>query len=311
MKTINLSPSPERGTWDFAPEGWQQLFGSYRREGVSVEWHDFEAPHTIAWDRSFHSDSLEICLNVAGGAGVRAGASNRIAFSDRTTGFYSSRGERLKAFRQKGDQHRFVTVEVSRSYLDEVLHGRTTGLHPLAKAFVSSRDRFSSCARTKPLNSSLQHLVLELQHPPVPPAARPVWFHCKVVEVISQTLFEEHDTQEFFCTRQKRLARERVENLKLLLKQNLAEPLSLQAVSQAIGCSPFYLSRIFSQETGATISRYLQRLRMERAAELLRAGAHNVTEAAVEVGYSSLSHFTKAFHGTFGCCPGLYPIRGR
>ena len=45
-----------------------------------------------------------------------------------------------------------------------------------------------------------------------------------------------------------------------------------------------------------------------RAAELLRAGKHNVTEAAFEVGYSSLSHFSQAFHETFGVCPGLYPI---
>ena len=42
---------------------------------------------------------------------------------------------------------------------------------------------------------------------------------------------------------------------------------------------------------------------MERAAELLRTGRYNVTEAATEVGYSSLSHFSKAFCETIGCCP--------
>ena len=30
----------------------------------------------------------------------------------------------------------------------------------------------------------------------------------------------------------------------------------------------------------------------------------------MEVGYNSLSHFSQAFHQTFGCCPGLYPIPG-
>ena len=44
-----------------------------------------------------------------------------------------------------------------------------------------------------------------------------------------------------------------------------------------------------------------------RAAELLRTGRYNVTEAATEVGYSSLSHFSKAFCETIGCCPVLYP----
>ena len=43
--------------------------------------------------------------------------------------------------------------------------------------------------------------------------------------------------------------------------------------------------------------------------ELLKSGKFNVTEAALEVGYSSMSHFSQAFHETFGCCPGLYPLR--
>ena len=56
-----------------------------------------------------------------------------------------------------------------------------------------------------------------------------------------------------------------------------------------------------------TIPQYVRRLRMERAAELLLTGKHNVTEAAMEVGYSSLSHFSKAFCTTIGCCPALFP----
>jgi AraC-like DNA-binding protein len=34
----------------------------------------------------------------------------------------------------------------------------------------------------------------------------------------------------------------------------------------------------------------------------------NVTEAALEVGYSSMSHFSQAFCQTMGCCPNLYPL---
>lgn len=46
---------------------------------------------------------------------------------------------------------------------------------------------------------------------------------------------------------------------------------------------------------------------MERAADLLASGKYNVTEAALEVGYSSMSHFSLAFCETIGCCPNLYP----
>jgi AraC-like DNA-binding protein len=68
------------------------------------------------------------------------------------------------------------------------------------------------------------------------------------------------------------------------------------------------LSRTFSQELGVTIPQYLRQLRMERAAALLLSGKFNVTEAAFEVGYASLSHFSQAFCQTMGCCPNLYPL---
>ena len=48
---------------------------------------------------------------------------------------------------------------------------------------------------------------------------------------------------------------------------------------------------------------------MEHAAELLKTREFNVTEVSLEVGYNSLSHFSAAFHETFGCCPGLYPLK--
>ena len=92
-----------------------------------------------------------------------------------------------------------------------------------------------------------------------------------------------------------------------LLTRDLANPPTLEMLGQEVGCSPFYLSRIFSREVGLTIPQYLRNIRMERAAELLRSGRYNVTEAAIEVGYSSLSHFSKAFCETIGCCPVLYP----
>jgi len=94
---------------------------------------------------------------------------------------------------------------------------------------------------------------------------------------------------------------------KELLARDLANPPMLEMIGQEVGCSPFYLSRIFSREVGLTIPQYLRNLRMERAAELLRTGRYNVTEAATEVGYSSLSHFSKAFCETIGCCPVFYP----
>ena len=126
---------------------------------------------------------------------------------------------------------------------------------------------------------------------------------------MAEFFFERRGPDELFCDRQKRLARERVDRAVALLRKNLVEPLSLDEVGREVGCSPFHLSRTFSREMGMSIPQYLRKLRMERAAELLQSGKYNVTEAALEVGYSSLSHFSQAFCQTMGCCPGLYPLK--
>jgi AraC-like DNA-binding protein len=159
------------------------------------------------------------------------------------------------------------------------------------------------------LTASQQQIVGTLRHPPVYALAQPLWYQCKALELAVTFLLQPPPEQEMFCTRQQRLAQERVEQVILLLKANLAEPPSLEELGRKIGCSHFYLSRTFSAQTGKTIMQYLRQLRMDKAAELLRSGEHNVTEAALEVGYNSLSHFTTAFRETFGCCPGLYPLR--
>ncbi len=95
--------------------------------------------------------------------------------------------------------------------------------------------------------------------------------------------------------------------MRYLIERDLENPPSLDMLAQEVGCSSFYLSRVFAQETGAGIPKFLRLKRMEKAADLLRTGRANVTEAAVAVGYASLSAFNKAFVELFGCCPGLYP----
>ena len=56
-----------------------------------------------------------------------------------------------------------------------------------------------------------------------------------------------------------------------------------------------------------TIPQFIRQIRIEKAAELLVSGKFNVTEAAMEVGYNSISHFSQAFCQLMGSCPTLYP----
>jgi len=180
-------------------------------------------------------------------------------------------------------------------------------LEPEIRRIIFGDKNETVVAPTRPMTIQQREVVASLAEPPVAKAAQILWYQSKALELMAHFLFAPKDP-EFFCMRQKRVARERVQRVKEVLARDLANPPTLEMIGHEAGCSPFYLSRIFSREVGLTIPQYLRNLRMERAAELLRTGRYNVTEAATEVGYSSLSHFSKAFCETIGCCPVLYPV---
>ena len=251
---------------------------------------------------------MELCLNLVGHGFVQA-KNARVDFAPGTAGFYHRKDEPLTAQRAANEPHQFLTVEFSCPFLAKHLAGMETMLHPLVRAAVKNSSAASAIGTAVRLSATQQQLIATLRQPPVYAAAQPLWYQCKALELAVTFLLSPPPESEMFCSRQQRVAQERVEQVIFLLNQNLAEPPSLEELGKKIGCSHFYLSRIFSGQTGHTITQHLRQLRMERAAELLKSGEHNVTETALEVGYNSLSHFSAAFHETFGCCPGLYPLK--
>ena len=66
--------------------------------------------------------------------------------------------------------------------------------------------------------------------------------------------------------------------------------------------SPAYLSRIFKQETGVTFNEYLNRVRVNKAKELLRRRELRMTDISLAVGYEDQSYFTKVFKRVAGRC---------
>jgi AraC-like DNA-binding protein len=294
----------ESSAWAQVKEGWRQLYGSFAREGVSVENHEFRATAPLDWGRSFHRDSVELCLNLRGNGSVRDGRTEA-RYAPHTVGFYCNTASELVAKRNAGETHSFITVEFSRGYLATQIESLEDSLHPAMRRWFS--EKTGSAATVGAMSPGQEVTFQALRQPPVPTAARKLWYQAKTLELLSQILFQPEAQEEFFCHRQQRVARERIERTTAILRSHLAEPPDIESLGAQVGCSPFYLSRLFSKETGLTIPQYVRQIRMERAAELLLAGRHNVTEAAMEVGYSSLSHFSKAFCTTLGCCPALFP----
>lgn len=296
----------ELGAWAGVGEGWQHLHGSFRELGYSIEWHDFTAVGDMDWARSFHPGGLEICLNLAGNATVRAGR-ERLDLAPLTAGFYLQNEAGLAAVRAGGERHQFITIELSFAFLARHLAPGESGLD----ARLAELSKGNGTARvSEPIRLTNEHqqMIASLRRPPVYAAAHRMWYHAKALEVAAALFYVPAADEDLFCQRQKRRNQDRVQKVIAVLKENLAEPLTLEDIGRRAGCSHFHLSRIFTQEMGRSIFQCLRELRLEQAAELLRAGKLNVTQVALDVGYSSPSHFSAAFHAAYGCCPGLYPL---
>jgi AraC-like DNA-binding protein len=80
---------------------------------------------------------------------------------------------------------------------------------------------------------------------------------------------------------------------------------SLTSLAAEACMSPFYFARVFSELVGEAPHRYLLRVRLRRAASLLRMGA-SVTEAALKSGFSDITHFSKTFRCRYGIPPSRY-----
>jgi AraC family transcriptional regulator len=98
--------------------------------------------------------------------------------------------------------------------------------------------------------------------------------------------------------------RPRVERAIAHILEHLGEPLTLAAVARVAHLSEFHFHRIFASVAGEPVGRFITRKRLELAAlRLAYEPQRPVTEIALDVGYSSISNFSKAFAAFFGCSP--------
>jgi AraC family transcriptional regulator len=80
------------------------------------------------------------------------------------------------------------------------------------------------------------------------------------------------------------------------IREHLHDDLPLEALARVAGFSPFHFHRLFKSITGETVNEIVTRLRLERAAVLLRSTPKlSVTDAAFECGFKSVAVFSRAF----------------
>jgi len=100
-----------------------------------------------------------------------------------------------------------------------------------------------------------------------------------------------------------KLSAELMHAVKELLAVSFRERLSLDDIARRVYCSPYHLCRLFHQQTGTTIHRYLVQLRLRTALEYVSEPGTDLATLGAELGFASHSHFTQAFRSVFGSAP--------
>lgn len=90
---------------------------------------------------------------------------------------------------------------------------------------------------------------------------------------------------------------------RVVLAKTFREKVTLSSLARSVFSSPFHLARVFRRETGLTLHAQLNRLRLRRALQEIADGVPDLTKLALELGYSSHAHFTRAFSREFGQSP--------
>jgi two-component system, response regulator YesN len=78
---------------------------------------------------------------------------------------------------------------------------------------------------------------------------------------------------------------------------------TLRGAARLVGMNPHYLSEYFKSGTGGTFSQHLTRIKMERAAVLLRDRRNTVLSVSDALGYASPKSFSRAFRTFHGASP--------
>ncbi|RJX41460.1 helix-turn-helix domain-containing protein [Paenibacillus pinisoli] len=124
---------------------------------------------------------------------------------------------------------------------------------------------------------------------------------------LQRTLFE---ISEILYTRKQSRNNRLFDEITGYVKEHLSEEITLKEMANHFAYSPNHLGHMFKVTMGVSFNEYMAMCRMEKAKELLRNHKLKVYEVADQVGYKSLTYFSRAFREYAGMTPGDYRKQG-
>ncbi len=133
---------------------------------------------------------------------------------------------------------------------------------------------------------------------------RSVYMKGKIYELLSYYFSSNSDNESEFCPY---IANEetisKVKQAKEIIIGNISNPPSLSELAKQVGLNIKKLKTDFKQFYGSPVFTFLLNYKMELAKKMLLENQMNVYEIAINLGYSTSSHFIAAFKRKYGITP--------
>lgn len=97
-----------------------------------------------------------------------------------------------------------------------------------------------------------------------------------------------------------------VNAIKRYIVEHYQEELTVKAIARVVNLNPVYCGALFKKVEKRTISEFINRVRINKAAALLESGEYNVSEAAERTGFKDIYHFSSTFKQLMGISPRAY-----
>lgn len=100
--------------------------------------------------------------------------------------------------------------------------------------------------------------------------------------------------------------KQNLQEVKDYLDANYAKRITLDMLAETFYINKFYLTRIFKEQFGESVTGYLLQVRITRAKQLLRFSPQTIEQIAAECGMHDANYFARMFKKVEGVTPGEY-----
>ncbi|MEJ2659122.1 MAG: AraC family transcriptional regulator [Desulfobacteraceae bacterium] len=197
-----------------------------------------------------------------------------------------------------------LSIYIRPSMLNTYIGGR---LHHLPKALldITQGSIEIGFSHESPLSQMMNLSIWQLLECPYTGPMKELFMENKAIELIVHKLAQTITLEDNRDPPLKMELHEmdRIHRASEILCRDLETPPSLSALAHAVGTNHCRLNRGFRELYGTSVFGYLRQRRLIEARRLIEIEDASVTQAALNVGYNSISSFSKAFYDYFGMRP--------